>query len=44
VFELVEDVVGDFAFFDDALAKAGAVAEDDELHLAAGTRLIYPAG
>ena len=30
VLEGVEEFVGDFAFFDDALAEAGAVAEDLE--------------
>lgn len=42
--ELIEEVVGDVAFFGDALAEAGAVADDEELDFAAGAALVEPAG
>ena len=40
----VEEVVGDLALFDDALAQAGAVANHQKHHLAAGPVVIDPAG
>jgi len=44
IFELFEKGIRDFTFFGDALTKARAIAQDDELYLAAGACLIYPAG
>ncbi len=43
VLEAVEQLFGDVGLFDDALAEAGAVAEDDELNLAAGAAVVDPA-
>jgi len=43
VLERLEQLVGDFALLDHALAQSGAVADDEKLHLAAGPAPVEPA-